>query len=75
METLPLETPVTNPVDDTVALEISVLYQNPPGMASLKAVVDPTQILVIPVIAGTTGREITLTVLMAVAVLQELEIE
>jgi len=57
--------PVTTPVDDTVAIVASVLYQKPPGMELLSEVVRPIQTDVPPEIEGTAGSDRTLTVVVA----------
>ena len=56
MVTVPLATPVTNPVEVTVAIELLLLVHDPPGVLSLIWVVAPTQTVDAPVIAvGPVG--------------------
>jgi hypothetical protein len=57
----PAETPVTTPEALTVATAVLLEDQVPPAVASLKVVADPTQTLVVPVMAATTGRAFTVT--------------
>ena len=45
-------TPVTTPVDETVATPVALLLQVPPDVASNKVVVLPVHTEVVPVIAG-----------------------
>ena len=45
-------TPVTTPVDDTVAMPVALLVQVPPDVASESVVVLPTQTDAIPMMAG-----------------------
>ena len=53
MVVAPPETPVTTPlVPSMVATDVVVLVQVPPGVASLSVVVEPAQIVVIPVIGA-----------------------
>ena len=55
MIVVPVDIPVTRPLlNPTVATEVVVLLQVPPGVASLNAVVAATQIVVAPVI-GDSG--------------------
>jgi hypothetical protein len=51
----------TTPEALTVATAVLLEDQAPPAVASLNAVVDPTQILVVPVMAATVGRAFTVT--------------
>jgi hypothetical protein len=57
----PAATPVTTPEALTVATAVLLEDQAPPVVASLKVVVEPTQTLVVPVIAATTGSALTIT--------------
>jgi hypothetical protein len=53
--------PDTTPVDPTVATVVETLLHTPPVIALLNAVVAPTHIVVVPVIAGTLGLTFTVT--------------
>ena len=56
--------PVTSPVPEfTVAIEVLVLLQTPPGVAELSDVVFPAHIIPVPVI--TAGVVLTVTILVA----------
>jgi hypothetical protein len=57
----PAATPVTMPEALTVAMAVLLEDQVPPAVTSLKVVVDPTQTLVVPVMAATTGSAFTVT--------------
>lgn len=57
--TVPAEMPVTTPLFVTVAMEGSLLVQLPPDVGD-KAVVNPTQMLLEPVML-TTGKALTVT--------------
>ena len=57
----PAATPVTTPEALTVATAVLLDDQVPPAVASASVVVEPTQTLVVPVIAATTGRALTVT--------------
>ena len=58
---MPAETPVTIPVEPTVALVLEVLHV-PPGVASLRVVVPPlSQRLNVPDIAAGAGLTVTAT--------------
>jgi hypothetical protein len=57
----PAETPDTIPEALTVATAVLLEDQVPPEVASLKVVVEPTQTLVVPVMAATTGSALTVT--------------
>jgi len=46
---------LTTPEEDTVAMLVLPLLHDPPGVASLRLVVDPTQNVVAPAIAGGVG--------------------
>ena len=65
MITVPDETPVTIPVDEpTVAIPVAPELHTPPLVASVSALVAPTQTVAVPVIDAT---EIGLTVAISVA--------
>jgi hypothetical protein len=51
--------PVTTPVEDATETLADVLLQVPPGVALLREVVVPTQVLNVPVIAAGTGFTVT----------------
>ena len=67
----PAATPVITPEALTVATAVLLEDQVPLAVASLKVVVDPTQTLVVPVMAATTGSALTVT-LVVTAVVQPL---
>lgn len=51
---MPVDTPLTTPVVGfTVAIDVFVLLQVPPAVASLSAIVPPGHTVVGPVIAGS----------------------
>ena len=52
MVAVPAETPVTNPVPETVATDVVLLFHAPPNVASLKRDIVPAQKEVVPVIAA-----------------------
>lgn len=54
MVTVPALTPVTPPVEVTVAVDVLLLLHEPPDVASLNVVDAPEQIAEVPVIAETT---------------------
>ena len=59
---MPDETPVTMPVEElTVAIEVLLLVQWPPDVESDRAVVAPTQTLVIPLMPCTDIEPETVT--------------
>lgn len=60
---VPFVLPYTRPVEDTVATDVVLLLQVPPGTASLSCVVEPGHTVVVPKIAG---RVPTVTVAVAV---------
>ena len=64
MVAVPIATPVTKPVPDTVATPGLLLLHVPPAVASAKTDVEPTQRVVPPVIA--TGGGVTVTTIVAV---------
>ena len=56
MVAVPAATPVTTPLLETVAIPVAELLQTPDGVASVNAVVLPTQtVLVPPIDAGVAG--------------------
>ena len=60
MVAVPAVMPVTSPVDDpTVATEVLLLLHTPPLVASLSAVVNPTQTAAVPVIGTGVGLTVT----------------
>jgi hypothetical protein len=66
MTTFPIETPVTIPVDPTVAIAVLLLLHVPPDVASVKVTDVPGQIVAGSVITGATaGKGITVSVLVA----------
>ena len=68
MVSVPFTTPVTTPVVFTVAIAGLLLDQVPPVVASVKVVVEPTQVEFTPEIAATTGAATTvILVVTAVA--------
>ena len=64
----PAATPETTPEALTVATAVLLEDQVPPLVASLRVVVEPTQTLVVPVMAATVGSALTVTVVVAVEV-------
>ena len=56
-------TPVTTPAALIVATAGLALVQVPPGLALLRAVVDPTHTLSVPVIAAGNGLTVTMAVI------------
>ena len=62
MVAVPAVTPVTIPVPPAVATEEVLLPHAPPGIASLKVVVLPVHMLVVPVIAD---KGLTVSVFVA----------
>ena len=56
-------TPVTTPVALIVATAGLALVQVPPGLELLRAVVDPTHTLSVPVIAAGKGLTVTVAVI------------
>jgi hypothetical protein len=57
----PAATPVTTPLASTVATAASLVDQTPPVVALAIVVVAPSQTIVLPVIAATTGVGFTVT--------------
>ena len=64
----PEETPVTKPLAFTVATEVFELVQTPFTVALAKAVVEPAHTSVVPLMAATTGKALTVTEVLAVLV-------
>ena len=58
---LPADTPVTTPLASTVATAVFDDVQTPFEVALESAVVEPAHTSVVPVIAATTGRGLTVT--------------
>ena len=59
--TIPADTPLTMPVEPTVATNVLPLLHTPPLVASLNVVVEPAHTLMVPVIADTVGNGLTVT--------------
>jgi hypothetical protein len=55
---------VTNPVLSIVAIAVLLLLQVPPAVASVKVVVEPTQVAFAPAIFATAVAVITVTVVV-----------
>ena len=62
MVDVPAVTPVTTPVDDTVATAVLDEDHVPPAVAEANCVVKPEHTFVAPVIAATVGNGFTVTV-------------
>ena len=62
--TVPNILPITIPVFETIAIEVSELLQVPPIVALLRVVVLPLQTMVFPVIGFTVGSAYTNTLLL-----------
>lgn len=63
MVVVPATTPVTIPVvAPTVAIPVLLLVQLPPGVASVRVVVEPAQVIGIPAIATGLGFMVTVLV-------------
>jgi hypothetical protein len=71
MVAVPAATPVTTPEAFTVATAVLLEAQVPPAVTSASVVVDPAQTVVVPVIAATTGKALTVTVVEELAVQPE----
>ena len=56
---VPFDTPVTTPLEFTVAIPVALLVQTPPAVVLLNIVVDPTHTEVAPVVAATIGKAFT----------------
>ena len=52
MVTAPADTPVTTPVELTVAMDVLLLLHVPPGVASASVVDDPMHTVLLPVMAA-----------------------
>jgi hypothetical protein len=63
---VPADTPVTTPVDDTVALAVLLLLHVPPPTLAVKLLVLPTQTVSVPEIAPAVAFTVTILVVMAV---------
>ena len=72
---MPVEMPVTIAVEPTVARAVLLLDHTPPPAALLRAVVDPAQTVVVPVIEPALGSGLTVTAVVALAVPQLLVTE
>ena len=62
MVTVPVETPVTTPLDETVAIDVFEDVQTPPVVVELSVITSVTELIVLPVIGATIGRAFTVTV-------------
>ena len=67
---VPADTPVTTPVEATVATPVELELHVPPPAASVRLVVVPTHSVGVPVIVPATGSGFTVMVLVAVKVPQ-----
>ena len=67
---MPAAMPVTIPVVPTVARAVLLLDHTPPPVALLRAVLDPAQTVVVPVIEPALGSGLTVTAVVALAVPQ-----
>jgi len=65
---VPAATPDTIPVEPTVATDVLLLLHVPPVAVSARVIVDPTQTLDDPVIAGTVGNGLTVTAAVTIVV-------
>jgi hypothetical protein len=63
---VPAAIPVTTPIEDIDAMEVSLLLHVPPDVLSLKVVVDPTHVERTPVIAEIAALTVTVLVVNAV---------
>jgi hypothetical protein len=62
MTELPADLPVTRPEEASmVATPVEALLQVPPDVVLLRVVVNPLQIVVVPVMAANTGRAFTVS--------------
>ena len=68
MVVVPPPTPRTTPAPETVATDVIVLLQTPPGVGSESVIVLPTQTVDGPVIVPAVGATATVTVADAVQV-------
>lgn len=64
MVAVPAATPVTRPEAETVATLVLEEVQVPPVVALFKVVVPPAHTVAVPVIGGTTGAAVTVTVVL-----------
>jgi hypothetical protein len=62
MVVVPVLTPVTMPLVDTVATPVLLLAHDEPGVTSDSVVVDPAQVLTVPIIAAGSGLMVTVVV-------------
>ena len=62
---MPADRAVTTPVVPMVATAAVPLVHTPPEVALVKLVVEPTQALVLPLIAATTGSAFTVIVVLS----------
>ena len=62
MVPVPAATPVTIPVEPTVAIDVALIVHVPPGELLLSIVVDPGHKLISPVIAPGGGLTTTVVV-------------
>ena len=67
---MPDDMPVTIPVGLTVQTKGATLLHVPPGVASVKAVLEPTHTNAMPEIAPAGDKELTVTTCVAAAVPQ-----
>ena len=65
MVVVPEATPVTTPDAFTVAFAVFELLHTPPPAASVRAVVEPAQTEVVPVIDPAAGNGLTVTIEVA----------
>ena len=62
MTELPADFPVTSPEEASmVATPVEALLQTPPDVVLARVVVNPLQIVVVPVMAANTGRAFTVS--------------
>ena len=64
---VPSDMPVTTPVLPIVATDVVLLLHTPPNVASVRVVVVPAQIVVVPAMDDTEGKVPTVKVVVAVA--------
>lgn len=65
---VPADTPVTMPVEVTVATAVLEELQTPPDVASANILVPRVQMAAVPVMDATTGNVFAVTVVLAEAV-------
>ena len=70
MVAAPTDTPVTTPLELTVATAVLLLLQVPPEVAFVNVVPEPTHIAEVPLIAETVGEAFTVTVIVETGLLQ-----